>query len=263
MKLLSLIISLILTVGYLSPVQAVTDAELEALEKQIEQQEMEEKKQAEAEAKRKVEQKRKAKAEAKRKAEAEAEKQANEKRKQEAEEKRLAEEETKRKEEEAKKRAEEEKKEKYNLLITEAKQAINDKDKELAISKYNEALTLTPGDPVANSGIKEAEKLKHKVCYEVLGVWNWKGDEGLGRITLIEDGTALGPIYDGTWKCSDPENRKIEISFTGAHHVATLSGDGKCLKAKWFGEHCYLRTGYISESDRQKESQKQQNPLGL
>jgi len=255
MKSLSLIISLILTVSYLSYVHAVTDAELEALEKQIEQLEAEEKKQAEAEAKRKVEQKRKAEAEAKRKAEAEAKKQ--------AEEKRLAKEETKRKEEEVKKRAEEEKKEKYKLLIAEAGQAISNKDKELAISKYNEALTLTPGDPVANSGIKEAEKLKHKVCYEVLGVWHWKGEGGLGEVTLNEDGIAIGPIYNGTWECSDPKNRKIDIIFPGANHIATLSEDGKCLKARWFGEHCYLRPGNKSESDQQKESQKQQIPLGL
>jgi hypothetical protein len=39
MKSLNLIVCLILTVGYHTPVQAVTDAELEALEKQIEQQE--------------------------------------------------------------------------------------------------------------------------------------------------------------------------------------------------------------------------------
>jgi len=188
MKSLSLIVCLILMVGYLTSAQAVSDAELEALEKQIEQLEAKEKKQAEAEAKRK----------AKRKAEVEAKKQAEEKRKQEAEEKRLAEEETKRKEEEVKKRAEEEKKEKYKLLIAEAGQAISNKDKELAISKYNEALTLTPGDPVANSGIKEAEKLKHKVCYEVLGVWHWKGEGGLGEMTLNEDGIAIGPFYNGT-----------------------------------------------------------------
>jgi len=47
----SLIICLILTVSYLSHVQAVTDAELEALEKQIEQLESDEKKQAETAAK--------------------------------------------------------------------------------------------------------------------------------------------------------------------------------------------------------------------
>jgi formylglycine-generating enzyme required for sulfatase activity len=96
MKLLSLIVCLILTVSYIASVQAVTDAELEALEKQIEQQEAEEKKEAEAKAKRKAEEKRKAKAEAKRKAEeevkrkaeAEAEKQAKVKRK---EEERIAE----------------------------------------------------------------------------------------------------------------------------------------------------------------------------
>jgi len=39
MKLLILFSSLILTISYLTSVQAVTDAELEALEKQIEQQE--------------------------------------------------------------------------------------------------------------------------------------------------------------------------------------------------------------------------------
>ena len=259
---LILLSSLVLTVGHLTHVTAVTDAELEALEKQIEQLEVEEKEQAEAEAKRKVEQKRKAEAEAKRKAEVEAKKQAEEKRKQEAEEKRLAEEETKRKEEEVKKRAEEEKKEKYKLLIAEAGQAISNKDKELAISKYNEALTLTPGDPVANSGIKEAEKLKHKVCYEVLGVWHWKGEGGLGEMTLNEDGIAIGPFYNGTWECSDPKNRKIDIIFPGANHIATLSEDGKCLKARWFGEHCYLRPGDKSESDQQKESQTQPTPFG-
>jgi len=47
--------SLTLMVGYLAPVQAVTDAELEALEKQIEQQEAEEKKKAALESKRKHE----------------------------------------------------------------------------------------------------------------------------------------------------------------------------------------------------------------
>jgi flagellar biosynthesis GTPase FlhF len=50
------IIILILSMGFLSPTQAVSDAELEALEKQIEQQELEEKKQLE---KRKIEELRK------------------------------------------------------------------------------------------------------------------------------------------------------------------------------------------------------------
>ena len=63
----SLIVCLILTVVYPIDVPAVSDAELEALEKQIDQLEVEEKEQAEA--KRKVEQKRKAEAETKRKVE--------------------------------------------------------------------------------------------------------------------------------------------------------------------------------------------------
>ena len=50
-KVHSLIACLILSVGYLTTVQAVTDAELDALEKQIEQQEVEENLKAEAEAK--------------------------------------------------------------------------------------------------------------------------------------------------------------------------------------------------------------------
>jgi len=62
----SLIISLILMVGHITPVQAVTDAELEAIEKQIEQLEVEEKK-TEAEAKQKAEKKRKTETEAKKK----------------------------------------------------------------------------------------------------------------------------------------------------------------------------------------------------
>jgi formylglycine-generating enzyme required for sulfatase activity len=120
----SLIVCLIFIAGYLPPVTAVTDAELEALEKQIEQQEVEEKQQAEAEAKRKAEQKRKAEEkrlselekhrleeeqkrleEARSKREEEKRKleqarQAELERKRQEEEKRLVEEETKRKEEE-------------------------------------------------------------------------------------------------------------------------------------------------------------------
>ena len=113
--------------GHQTSVTAVTDAELEALEKQIEQQETEEKRQVEAEAKRKAEEEAKRKAEEKRKAEAEAEKKRltelekqlqeeqrqleeqkrleEEKRK--AEEARLVELERQRREEEAKKREEE------------------------------------------------------------------------------------------------------------------------------------------------------------
>lgn len=105
-------------VGYLTSVTAVTDAELEALEKQIEQQEAEEKKKAEEEVKRKAEEKRKAKAEAEKKRLVELEKQLQEEQKQLEDEKkkneeaRLAELDRKRHEEEAKRLALEEQKRK-------------------------------------------------------------------------------------------------------------------------------------------------------
>jgi len=250
--------SLILMVGYLTPLQAVTDAEIEALEKQIEQLESEEKRQAEAAENKKAEGKRKA--EQKRKAEAEMEKKrlAEQKR---IEEARLAELERQRQEEEAKKRAEEEKKKKYNLLIAEAKQAINDKDKELAISKYNEALTITPGDPVANSGIKEAEKLKHKVCYEVLGAWQYPQ----AVMDIKEDGTfAATGIADSTWKCTDPKNRTIELKIPLATMTAILSDDGQCLSTStWASSAVFNRLGHVCENDQPKETSAEQKPLGL
>ena len=197
-------------VGYLSSVQAVTDAELEALEKQLEQQEVEEIQRDKAEAKKKAE------AEAKRKAEVE--KQRLEEIKRIAEEKRMAEEarlaeiERQNKEEAAKKRVEEEKKDKYRSLIAEAGQAVSNKDKELAMSKYNEALALYPSDTVANSGMKEAEKLMDKVCYAFLGKWVWV-DGFKDKMEILENGTIItsSPLGDKTfhWTCI-PENRQLK-----------------------------------------------------
>ena len=235
-----LIVCLILMVGHLNQVQAVTDAELEALEKQIEQQEEEEKKQANAEAKRKAEIKRKTEAESKRKAEEEVKRKADAEVKRKAEEVRLADLERQRKEEEDKKRTEEEKKEKYNLLITEAEQAISNKDKELAISKFEKTLTLYPEDKYATNGILEAKKLKHKFCYEVLGNWIWDNQYTLN---IKENGTFTGTgISERTWHCSDPENRTIKLDIPLATLIAILSEDGKCLKASsLFGEGCYVR----------------------
>jgi len=182
-----LIISLILSVGYLTPVFAVTDAEIEALEKQIEQQEREEK--------RKVEAKRK--------------------------------------------------KEKYTLLIEEAEQAIRNKDKELAISKYNGALELKQSDRIAIDGIKEAKKLNDKVCYDVFGNWESK----LGKVNVNEDGTftwdnrvASG---SGTWECSDPKVRKFDFITPSAwisDWTSILTEDGRCFS--FWNEACWTRPDY-------------------
>jgi len=99
-----LFICFLLSVFSLTYVAAVTDAELEALEKQIEQQE--------AEAKRKAEEKRKAKVEAKRKAKEETKRLEEEQKRKVEEEKQLAEQEKRRREEEKRLLAEEEQKRK-------------------------------------------------------------------------------------------------------------------------------------------------------
>ena len=242
----SLFVCMILMAGYLNPVTAVTDAELEALEKQIEQQEAEEKKKAEAEAKRKVEQKRKAEAEVEKKRLVELEKQRQE------EQRRLTELERKRQEEEAKKRAEEEKKEKYTLLIAEAEQAVRNKDKELAISKYNEVLVIAPNNPVANSGLKEAEKLMDKVCYAFFGKWVW--EKSKETMEILENGTIITSSLLGdktfNWTCI-PENRQLKHDriITKKYKnllFLTLSEDGTCISDPllWPSDGCWRKQGY-------------------
>jgi chemotaxis protein histidine kinase CheA len=259
----SFIICLILTVGYFTQVQAVTDAELEALEKQIEQQEAEEKQQAETEAKRKADEKRKAEAEAEKKRFVELEKQRQEeKRKKEAEKKRLTELEQQRLEQEARKKAEEEKIEKYNSLIDKANQAMINKDKVLAISIYNKVLANYPDDAVAMSGIKEAEKFKHKVCYDVLGQWLYRGELS---VDIKEGGIYDTPsVGQGSWKCTYPESRTIELQIPLATMTAVLSDDGHCLNATtWAGNAVFNRSGHVCEDVVKTKEQQNQVPFKL
>jgi len=248
---LILIFSLILMVGYLSSVQAVSDAELEALERQIEQIELEEKKQkAETDANRRTEQKQKAEAAAKRKANAEAEKT----RAAELEKKRIEEEDRLAKESEE--RQEEEKKKKYTMLITEAKQATSNKDKEVAISKYKEALALFPDDAEAELGIKTAEKLMDKSCYNVLGEWVDFGN----RMFVKSDGTVemrnvlLGEIT-AKWKCLDSETQSYlfyDYSCGGLcpDLKAQIIDNGACLNFDVWG--CNRRPNSTSEKNKIK-----------
>jgi len=234
----SLIIGLILTAGCLVPVQAVTDAELEALEKQIEQLEADEKKEAEAAEKKKADAAAKRIADQKRKANAEAEK----KRTAELEKQRIEEEDHLAKE--AKEREEEEKQKKYTMLIAEAEQAVTNKDKELAISKYKKALSFSPGDSVANSGIKEAEKLMEKVCYQFVGTWVVRMFIGEGMIQIMEDGTLYfgnTKEYPTSWVCY-PEKNQIKDNQMNMFY--TLIESGTCLTGPGTGmggDSCYRR----------------------
>jgi len=228
---LILLSSLILTVGYLSPVQAVTDAELEALEKQIEQQEVEEKKQAEAKERKRAEAETKRKAEEKRKAEAEVEQKRLEEEKnkleqekrnleearqaeldrkrQEEEQKKLVEqkriEEEKRKEEEAKKRAEEEKKKKYNLLLSNGR--------DLALIKEGATLSIPTGEDPSSSKNAAIDGIINN--YGVLHGWaasSWNLPNSYLLVTLKEV-SLLNKIRFLLW---DKDNRfyqyRLEVS---------------------------------------------------
>ena len=204
----SLIVCLILVVSHLTSVTAVTDADLEALEKQIEQQEAEEikqtdteletlekqleqleteeKKQAEAEAKRKAVEKRKTEAEAKRKAEEEKQLAEQEKQRREEEQKRI--DEKKRKMEEARlaeieKQRQAEEAERQRLAAEEArlkKEANENKAKELAGEMVdipggtfrmgdNSAAGRSDEKPVHTVTIKPFKMGKHEVTF---GHWD-------------------------------------------------------------------------------------------
>lgn len=218
-----LIAYLILMVGNLSSVQAVTDAELEALEKQIEQQEAEEERKAEEELEKQrlLEEKRLA------------EKQAEEKRKQEAEKKRLAEIEQQQLKEEEIKKIEEENQQKYDQIIAEAKQAMDKNNYELAKNHYHRALKIYNNDEIALAGINHIQELEN-ICLSIIGEWGW--DNTSQTMTFEPDGVvvhraALNTVVKENWKCADPENHKFFIIGRSGEYIEYfLSKDENKLK---------------------------------
>jgi tetratricopeptide (TPR) repeat protein len=233
-----LIISLLFTVGYLTPVSAVTDAELEALEKQIEQQEVEAKRKTEtekrnkaaAEIKRKADQKRKLETEAIRKNEEELKLIAEEKAKLEAEKARLVEIERQRQEDAEKKKAEEAKRAQFTLFMTNADSALNNKKYTEALQNYTQALEIYPNDSVAQEGQSSAQELKY-ACTALVGEWDWSFDI---KVTINADGNmtsrALIPNH-GTWECTDPLNGKFTLHWVVGGWVEniSMSADGNTL----------------------------------
>jgi len=248
-----LFICFLLSVSSLIDVAAVTDAELEALEKQIEQQEAEDKQRTDAEAKAKEAARIKKQAEAKARIDAEAKRKAEEveqvkleNQKQEAEVK-------------AKEKADKEEKSKYKALLAEAEQAFNDKDKTQAIKKYKEALALLPGDVAATRGLVNADSLKHKLCYDVLGEWVW--DRAFGKdVIILRDGGSLDYQTaikgSGSWECTSPETRTIKLRVSAAgfsnEWLSTYSEDGSCLLGPetWGDRGCYHRPESGKKSEK-------------
>jgi formylglycine-generating enzyme required for sulfatase activity len=212
----SLVISLILTVGCLTSAQAVTDAELEALEKQIEQLEAEEIKQAEAKEKKKIEAEAKRKTEQKRKAEAEAEKKRLvELEKQRQEKARLAELEQKRLEIERRrgeegKRIELANRKLYTKLINEGDAALKLHHKSDAIAKYREALEIFPDDMVVKEKLTKANN--------ILG----NGEKFYDRLKDGSPGPAMIVVPPGKFKMGDTQNSK-DIKMASAQPVHEVS----------------------------------------
>jgi hypothetical protein len=241
----SLITILILTVCSIAQVQAVDDAEFEALEKQIEQLEADEKK-------------KKAEAEAKRKAELE--KQRLEEDKRVVEEERRAEEERKRLSQEKR----EEETQLTNLGNTELevlKKQIKQMEKQI---KQLETDKTDKTDKYDRPTGRNNEKEMNKMCYEVLGEWTWGWRKQ--EIILNEDGTfycdtCTPKIHN--WECHDPTNRKIKLIYetrTGkiVEDISELSEDGSCLSGEnvYGVKNCWRRPDFRYE----KEITEQQVP---
>jgi serine/threonine protein kinase len=179
-----------------------------------------------------------------------------------AEEARLAELEKQRLEEETRQKAEAEKKAAFDQLIAEAKTALQARDKSTAVQKYNDALALYPDDSAARQGLAEANALKHPLCYEVLGTWEWDKLFGKDIMILKEDGsidyqtTIRG---SGSWECTAPENRiiKIRLSAGGFSNewLSNYSPDGSCLTGPGgAGQGCYHRPGATASSAKPAET---------
>jgi len=181
-----------LTVSYLPPVHAVTDAELEALEKQIEQlesekkQQAEDKRKAEAAAKLIEEQKRKANAEAERKRLSELEKQRREEEERLLEETRLAEQERQRQKEEAK------------------KQKIQEQTIEILASG----------------------------CSEIVGIWHWKsGAKSWFFENGTVKTKAFIITSEGIWECVDSGNRIFTFNTWDKKREIKMSEDSNQIES--------------------------------
>jgi tetratricopeptide (TPR) repeat protein len=229
----------IILLGFILPVYAVTDAELEALEKQLEQQEIEAKEQAKAEsknkaeeeAKRKAAQKRKLEVEAKRKHQDELDRLAEEEAKIEAEKAKLAEMERLRQEEEEKKKAEKINREQFSQHMKNAESAMNDKKYDEALESYSKAIEIFSNDVNAIAGQSSARELKD-ACAAIVGEWDWAFDI---FVIISADGNLQAKALisnHGKWECTDPLQRKFTLRWVvgGWVDTITLSPDGNFIE---------------------------------
>ena len=127
------------------------------------------------------------------------------------------------------------KRSRYNVAIAAAQRAEDAFDREAAISKYSEALSVFPDDPVANNGLSRVSDRWFGTCGAITG--NWRYSTG-GLVTLNADGTAkhdLVVVFNaaGTWECLNPARREIRITWnTGFIDVLTVMSGAKRLEGK-------------------------------
>ncbi len=231
-----LISGLALVLSSTVSVQAVSNADLLELEKQIEQQEAEDKESEQraiedlrrkTEARELKEQQQRLELERTR---VEKERHALEALKQDQDNKR-------KNIEQEKLQKEKERETKFDHFISAAKVALDNKDRDTAISQFEQALAIIPDDFSAKQGLSDAQKLKDKVCYDVLGEWHW--NDGDAKLILHDNGT-LDYIswgnHTGNWQCSNPASRQIHIEITALGFTQdwnpVLSEDKACLAMK-------------------------------
>jgi tetratricopeptide (TPR) repeat protein len=205
--------------------QTPTDADLEELERQIEQQEAE---QAEAKRRAEAEAKRKAEEEARRKAEEEA------RREQEAQARAQAEAEAQRMAEEKKRRMQlEQQQEKFKTYMNDADAAMSAGNFSSALQAYTQALEIFPDDGAALAGYARAEEFRN-VCVGIVGEWSWV----FGSTTIVRADGTLQNIFiipnQGTWECTDPSQRKFTLRWEVGGWVddMVLSADGDALDGR-------------------------------
>jgi len=129
----------------------------------------------------------------------------------------------------AERQAEVDKQNRFERLISEAKIALNNEEKDLAIEKYSEALNIFPTDQRAISGLGSARKMTYKACKQIVGAWLWSVGTTL---TVNADGTCRNSFLfvslPCSWTCTDGKERKFE--FNDQHtYIVTMSKDGSTL----------------------------------
>ena len=245
-------------------VHAVTDAELEALEKQLEQQEEDAQRKAEEVHKTEMEKQRQLDLEKKKKAEEKNRMELEVEKIRELEKQKIFEEEQKRLEVEQKLKAEKEKQDQFNKHIRLAQSYMSNDDFEKAISEYEKALIIIPDEESAIMGINEAKKFLN-ACNDIVGKW-FIDPNGI-TWHVHEDKTVFGTwlIFssNGFWECVDARKREVVVSWPDCGVCLTeylyLSPDGTTMKSS----RGTVTTGRKIDDFSNEKQQKQQPPVDL